>query len=377
MVEREELAKKIMQRDRKIIFSDAANQKPIFEEPEKGYSSKKDLKIGPKIIVDFTEYSPLHKGHLHCMLQAKKAFKDAFFVAVVPGPTERSGRGLPYIMTRQARARAAIAVGADMVVEGPPMGIMGSGQYSLCLAKMFQALDADIIPRGYKPVEGFDLIMERISMGHGVAPKPYKIVDMETKEILIEGKLQEDNYVIASLSKSLKKVGFDFKDKFFFVKRIKGVSGTLIRKSVLDNDLSMVKDMLPPETIEVLREEIESNYAPLHNIRSEELILETVNESSRDELLNLSLLNETTVNDIIDKRPYGSLNEVVKSISQGFSTHHKSRVLSSLEAKVDKETISKYIENYPSLIRVLDYKDKHVLQEFKNRIPHRRLKIWQ
>ena len=54
-------------------------------------------------------------------------------------------------MTREARAETAIAVGADIVVEGPPMGIMGSGQYSLCLAKTFMALDADYIPRGYRP----------------------------------------------------------------------------------------------------------------------------------------------------------------------------------------------------------------------------------
>lgn len=369
MIELEKLIKKIIKRDRNIIYSDAS-LKPIKDYKDSNIKS-------PKIIADFTEYSPLHKGHLHCMKQAKGAFPEAIFVAIVPGPTERSGRGLPYIMTRQARARAAVAVGADVVVEGPPMGIMGSGQYSLCLAKMFKALDVDVIPRGYKPVDGFDLIMERISMGHAVAPRPYKMVDLDTREVLLEGKLQEDNYVIASLSKSLRKIDFDFKDKFFFVKRIEGVSGTLIRESVLENNLDMVMDMLPPQTIEVLREEIESNYAPLHNIRSEELILETVNKSSREDLINLSLLNETTVNDIIDKRPYNCLEDVIKSISQGFSTHHKTRVLSSLEAKVDKETISKYIENYPSLIRVLDYKDKHVLQEFKNRIPHRRLEIWQ
>jgi predicted nucleotidyltransferase len=373
MSHQEKLIKKIMERDRNIIISDAS-KKPIFKEH---FNAEISSKKTPKIIADFTEYSPLHKGHLHCMMQAKGTFPDALFVAVVPGPTERSGRGLPYIMTRQARARSAIAVGADVVIEGPPMGIMGSGQYSICLAKMFKALDADIIPRGYKPVEGFDLIMERINMGHAVAPRPYKMVDLETREILLEGKLQEDNYVIASLSKSLKKIGFDFKDKFFFVKRIEGVSGTIIRKSILDNNLDLAQDMLPPETIEVLREEIENNNAPLHNIRSEELILETVNETSRDELFNISLLNETTANDIIDNRPFHSMEDVMKSISQGFSTHHKSRVLSSLEAKVNKETISKYIENYPSLIRVLNYKDKHVLQEFKNRIPHRRLQVWQ
>ena len=56
---------------------------------------------------------------------------------------------------------------------------------------------------------------------------------METREVLLEGKLDEDNYVIVSLSKSLKKIGFDFKDKFIFVKRIEGVSGTKIREAVI------------------------------------------------------------------------------------------------------------------------------------------------
>jgi predicted nucleotidyltransferase len=67
----------------------------------------------------------------------------------------------------------------------------------------------------------------------GVAPKPYKIVDMETQEVLLNGKLDEDNYMIVSLSKSLKKIEFDFKGKFIFVKRLEGVSGTKIRESII------------------------------------------------------------------------------------------------------------------------------------------------
>ena len=55
---------------------------------------------------------------------------------------------------------------------------------------------------------------------------------METKDVLFKGKLDEDNYVIVSLSKSLKKIDFDFKDKFIFVKRVEGVSGTKIREYI-------------------------------------------------------------------------------------------------------------------------------------------------
>lgn len=363
----ENLITAILERDRNIIYHDAS-QKPAYKKLNKS--------IRP-LIADFTEYSPLHKGHRHCMMEAKKKVPEGLFVAVVPGPTERSGRGLPYIMTREARARAAVNVGADIVVEGPPMGIMGSGQYSLCLARMFQALDADYIPRGFKTVEGFEQIMERISKGHGVAPKPYKMVDMNTREIVMEGKLEEDNYVIASLSRSLTKIGFDFKNKFIFVKRIPDVSGTIIRQAVLEGELSQARDMLPPETIKVLEQEMTLNRAPLHDLRDIENILKTVNEYRKEELLSLSLVDENTVEKLLTKRPFENLNQIQKCISRGFSTHFQHRVLSSLEAKVDKETISKYIENYPSLIRVLNYKDKHVLQEFKNRIPHRRLEIWQ
>jgi len=361
MLSKKEYLKSFLKRDRRLLKEDST-KKPVF-----GYGKKE-----VKIISDFTEYSPLHLGHKHCMEKAKEKIPEGIFVAVVPGPFERSGRGLPYIMTRHARAEAAIAVGADIVVEGPPMGIMGSGQYSLCLAKIFKALDADYIPRGYKPLEGFNEILQRISDGRGVAPKPYKIIDMDTKEVLMEGKLHEDNYVIVSLSRSLTKVNFDFKDKFIFVKRIEGVSGTIIREAVLNQDLKSAEKMLPSQTIEVLKREIDINKAPLHNIRDEKGIIDLVNQSSEIYLKSLALLDDKTVLNLINGRPFENIHDIGECISRGFSRHYKTRVLSSLEARIDKKTVSKYIEKYPSVIRVLNYKDKDTLKNFKNNIPHRR-----
>lgn len=366
MLSKKEYLKSFLIRDRRLLKEDST-KKPVFG------SGKKDVKI----ISDFTEYSPLHLGHKHCMEKAKEKVPDGIFVAVVPGPFERSGRGLPYIMTRHARAEAAIAVGADIVVEGPPMGIMGSGQYSLCLAKIFKALDADYIPRGYKPMEGFDRILHRISNGRGIAPKPYKIVDMETKEVLRKGELHEDNYVIVSLSKSLKKIGFDFRGKFIFVKRIEGVSGSKIREYILKNDFESIEGMLPPETIEVLKREVLKGKAPLHDVRDEEGIIELANTSSLEYLKSLALVDNKTATNLVNNRPFKTLNEVEMCISRGFSRHYKQRILSSMEARVNKDTLSKYIENYPSVIRLLKFKNKDVLKLFKERIPHRRLEIWQ
>jgi len=366
MNSRESLVKRILIKDRKMFLEDS-RKLPMFKEPESDV----------KIIADFTEYNPLHIGHLHCFKEAKKIVPGGMFVAIVPGPFERSGRGLPYIMTRQARSKSAIALGADVVVEGPPMGIMGSGQYSICLARMFKALDADYIPRGYKPSPEFKVILERISKGVGVAPKPYRMVDMESGEVLLHGKLHEDNYVIVSLSKSLTKIDFNFQDKFIFVPRLEDVSGTIIREAVVSGEINSAKQFLPPETIKILKNELELDRAPLHQIRDVEGILYTVNQSTVNDLKILSIIDERTREALLDKRPFASITELMECVARGFSRHHPQRVLSSLEARIDRDTLRRYIENYPPVIRILNYKSEEVLREFKKRITHRRLEVCQ
>ena len=362
----------ILNEDRKTFFKDLEYSKKLNDEDAESelssFSQVSDLR---PLIADFTEYSPLHNGHFHCMKTAKSKVPDGIFVAVVPGLFERSGRGLPYILPRDVRAEIAVAVGADIVVEGPPMGIMGSGQYSLCLCKMFQALNTDFIPRGYKVEEGYDEILRRISLGHGIAPKPYKIVDMDTGELVLKGKLAEDNYVIVSFSKSLTKIGFDFKDKFIFVPRIEGVSGTLIRKACSQNQLESVVSMLPRETLEILKREIDVDRAPLHDLRDEETIIERANSFSFDELAGLNFFNEKLACNFIEKRdakPFETLEDVEDAIFHGFSTNFKTRVLSILEANVASDVIHDYIDNYSSVVRVLNYKNEKVLDDFKDKV---------
>ncbi|MDR2966871.1 MAG: nucleotidyltransferase family protein [Methanobacteriaceae archaeon] len=405
-----DLVKEIIKRDRKIFlkdFSDSISKNSINDLENSSLSIKKlddnekhlkdylsnikifdiedrfDESLSEKILIsDFTEYNPLHNGHFHCMKVAKSKFPDGIFVAIVPGLFERSGRGIPYMLTRQARAEIAINVGADIVVEGPPMGIMGSGQYSICLAKMIKALNTDFIPRGYKPLENFDKVLERIAIGHAVAPKPYKIVDMNTKEVLLEGPLEEDNYVISSLSKSLKKIKFDFKNKFIFVKRIEGVSGTLIRKATSSGNFDNVLNMLPKESIAIIKKEIKEGRAPLHDYRDDETILNSANTMPLNELKSLNIMDNETANKIVDMRDKNNFTKIFdlqQCISYGFSSHFNHRVLSVLEAKINKDIVSKYIDNYPFNIRVLDYKNEHVLEEFMNKINnnYRRIELWQ
>lgn len=375
-----EFVKEIIKKDRKTFFKDYKNsQENKFKYSEELESNLDKCSLKP-LIADFTEYNPLHNGHYHCLKIAKEKVPNGIFVAIVPGLFERNGRGVPYILHRRSRAEIAINVGADIVVEGPPMGIMGSGQYSLCLCKMFQALNTDFIPRGYKPFDGINDILDRISLGHGIAPKPYKIVDMDTNEVIMRDKLKEDNYVIVSFSKSLKKIGFDFKNKFIFVKRIEGVSGTLIRNSIENNNFDKVKNMMPKETISILKRDIDSGCAPLNNIRDCETILDNANNLSFEELISLNLFNDNLASKIIetrDKKPFETLNELEDSLLYGFSSNYKQRVLSILETKINKDIISNYIDKYPYNIRILDYKNEDVLNQFENKINNRRIDLWQ
>ncbi|MCQ2970111.1 Predicted nucleotidyltransferase [Methanobrevibacter gottschalkii] len=353
----------ILKRDKELFFSDVEME-----------CNNSDTSSDMNLIADFTEYNPLHNGHFHCMKTAKHMFPDSLFVAIVPGLFERSGRGIPYILPREIRAEIAISVGADIVVEGPPMGIMGSGQYSLCLCKMFKSLNTDYIPRGYKPKEGFDEILKRINLGHHIAPKPYKIVDKTAHETILNDKLEEDNYVITSFSNSLSKIGFDYTNKFIFVKRIEGVSGTLIRESIQKDNFDNVLNMMPSETIEVLKREIKNN-SIIYGIRDVESILDTANTFNFEELSALNLFNEKLAKNIVNNKPYENLDELEKVILHGFSSHFHQRVLSILENPIPKKIISKYIEKYPSNIRVLGYRNKEILEKFIKKVNNENISL--
>ena len=354
----------ILKRDKELFFKDLDAE-----------CNQSDTTSQINLIADFTEYNPLHNGHFHCMKTAKHMFPESLFVAIVPGLFERSGRGIPYILPRELRAEIAISVGADIVVEGPPMGIMGSGQYSLCLCKMFQALNTTYIPRGYKPLDGFDEILKRINMGHHIAPKPYKIVDKTTNEVVLKDKLEEDNYVITSFSNSLSKIGFDYAGKFIFVKRIEGVSGTLIRESIMKNNFDDVLDMMPSKTIEVLKREIE-NDSIIYGIRDIDSILSTANNFTFDQLASLNLFNDKLAKSIVDNRPYDDIGQLEEAILHGFSSHFRQRVLSILENPIPKKIISEYIDKYPSNIRILGYKNKESLEKFIKKVNNENISLF-
>ena len=212
-------------------------------------------------------------------------------------------------------------------------------------------------------------------MGHHIAPRPYKIVDKTTGEILLKDKLEEDNYVITSFANSLSKIDFDYTDKFLFVERIGGVSGTLIRQSIIEDNFSNVFDMMPQKTIDVLKDAIKNDLI-IYGVRDEDTILDTANNFTFEQLSNLNLFNEKLAKNIVDNRPFNDIDELKKSILYGFSSHYKERILSILENPIEKSRISEYIDGYPSNIRVLGYQNEECLEKFKQKINNENVSLF-
>ncbi|MBW9223682.1 nucleotidyltransferase family protein [Methanothermococcus sp. SCGC AD-155-E23] len=301
-----------------------------------------------KIVADYTEYNPLHLGHKYCLRRGKE---EGLFISVLPGPLERSGRGVPYLVDRYIRAEMAIRAGADIVVEGPPLGIMGSGQYMECIVKMFHTLGVEVIPRGYIKNPSMERIIELINKGYHIKVKPYRISCIETGEFICE-KLEIDNYIIASLSYTMYKLnrryGLNFHPRFLFVERLEGISGSKIREYIYSGRFQEIRDMVPETTLEVLEEYSGGDIEGIILKRFEDRILETANEYPLERYVPRHIAEVLERN-----RPYRSLEEIREAIPQGFSRHLRERILSRLECRIESDVISNYIRNYPSKIRIL------------------------
>ena len=74
-----------------------------------------------------------------------------------------------------------------------------------------------------------EVLIKGLGASPGLASGTVKII-LDLDEL---DKVQEGDVMVTTMTTpdmvSLKRIGFDFKDKFIFVPRIEGVSGTLIR----------------------------------------------------------------------------------------------------------------------------------------------------
>ncbi len=94
-----------------------------------------------------TEYNPLHNGHLYHINEAKKITQADCVIAVMSGDFVQ--RGEPAVISKYARAAAAIEAGINLCIELPSYYALSSAeQFADGGIRMLQALQCDSIVFG-------------------------------------------------------------------------------------------------------------------------------------------------------------------------------------------------------------------------------------
>ncbi|MDE7258510.1 MAG: nucleotidyltransferase family protein, partial [Lachnospiraceae bacterium] len=80
-----------------------------------------------KTVGIITEYNPFHNGHAHQLAAAKRMTGADYCIVVMSGNFVQ--RGAPAFMDKYTRTQAALANGADLVLELPVCYALGSAEY--------------------------------------------------------------------------------------------------------------------------------------------------------------------------------------------------------------------------------------------------------
>lgn len=100
-----------------------------------------------KTIAVICEYNPLHFGHLYHINQIREHYGECAVIALLSGDFVQ--RGEPAVLTKTARARAAVSAGCDLVFELPaPYCFASAEHYARAGVKLAASLGADVLSFG-------------------------------------------------------------------------------------------------------------------------------------------------------------------------------------------------------------------------------------
>ncbi|MGM9625286.1 MAG: nucleotidyltransferase family protein [Eubacteriales bacterium] len=90
------------------------------------------------------EYNPLHRGHAYQLAEIRRRYPTSTVLCVMSGSFTQ--RGTPAVLSKFARARAAVSLGADIVTELPvPYAIAGAEWFARGGVRLLRALGADTL----------------------------------------------------------------------------------------------------------------------------------------------------------------------------------------------------------------------------------------
>ncbi len=280
------------------------------------------------------DFDPVHKGHEKLIKEARKIADSEGKKVVVYLNKGFSANHAPFFVDFEARREMALALGADDVksFEGLHHRLVLSYSVPIRLKQMIDDGVTDYITSASIPLSEIKSKAQKfIDEGNFVGmPKSYT----NRNEI----RWYAINEFLGSKLKYHIVKEYN-KDKY---------SGRLIRQSIIDNDMTLTKDvkkLLPKTTIEILEREIEAGRVP--GERNWADIYKRMNTYSRGNLEKIAYLNGNTINEIIKRRVYRDPESIWAVFRRSDYGPVMTRLaVSAIEMEVSKREVMELMKGY-------------------------------
>ena len=280
------------------------------------------------------DFDPVHKGHEKLISEARKLADKENKQVVVYLNKGFSANHAPFFVDFEARREMALALGADDVksFEGLHHRLVLSYSVPIRLKQMIDDGVTDYITSASISLDEIKSKAQKfIDEGNFVGmPKSYtnrnEIRWYAINEFL-GSKLEY--HVVKEFNK----------DKY---------SGRLIRQSIIDNDMTITRDvakLLPETTVEILQREIDAGRVP--GDRNWNDIYKRMNTYSRGNLEKIAYLNGNTINEIIKRRVYREPESIWAVFRRSDYGPVMTRLaISAIEMEVTKKEVMELMKSY-------------------------------
>ena len=280
------------------------------------------------------DFDPVHKGHEKLISEACKLAEKQNKKVVVYLNKGFSANHAPFFVNFEARREMALALGADDVksFEGLHHRLVLSYSVPIRLKQMIDDGVTDYITSASISLDEIKSKAQKfIDEGNFVGmPKSYTNRNEIRWYAINEFLGSKLNYHVVK----------EFnKEKY---------SGRLIRQSIIDNDMTITKDikkLLPKTTVEILQREIDAGRVP--GDRNWADIYKRMNTYSRGNLEKIAYLNGNTINEIIKRRVYRDSESIWAVFRRSDYGPVMTRLaISSIEMEVTKKEVMDLMKSY-------------------------------
>ena len=352
------------------------------------------------------EYNPFHNGHLHHLNKSLEKTNATHSIAIMSGNFLQ--RGEPALFDKYTRAMAAVKNGVDLVIELPTLFACQSAETfahgaittlnslncvdSICFGSeegdidIFYTISKILVDECFefrtylkKYLNDGILFPSARSLALYDYINKYNLIDI-SKDKLFDILNSSNNILGLEYIKSILKLKSNI--KAHTISRIVAsynseninntiCSATAIRKSLKENnDFSLIYDVVPKETYEILNDKVLNNFCPIFDDNYFD-ILNSIILRDYDFLDKYFEVNEGIENkiyqNIFKSNNIYDLHQSIKS--KRYTLTRIKRILNNILLGITKEDMFK-VKNIDSMpyIRVLAFNDKgrEILKVIKN-----------